>query len=192
MNILGSLLALIASIMLPVSAYAEAVPSPFFIELANIEKVSCIRAKGSGVRIDADLVLTAAHVVSPGGCSVDGQPANIVHFDGARDLAVLQTAEPAGSRSMLACKPFARGGAYFAIGYASGEHLIVQRLSGEGRYRRSGEFRGLALLKGLIFPGMSGGAVIDGNGLVVGLVTAGNPYGLAMSRELTGTYLCKP
>jgi S1-C subfamily serine protease len=169
----------------------EALPSPFFLELDLIERITCGNAMGSGVRIDGDLVLTADHVVAGRTCTIDNVPVELVHEDGERDIAIIRTASISPSRMPLSCAGFVTGRMYLAVGYARGEHLVVQRLQGTGGTEtRDGRFLGLSELRGLIFPGMSGGAIVDETGQLVGIVNAGNAAGLSLSRGLGDTFLC--
>jgi S1-C subfamily serine protease len=183
---LALLLSLFAS-----PARAETIVTPFFIELANIERLNCGNATGSGVRIDGALVLTAYHVVAHRTCTIDGMPVSVAHVDEKNDVAVVRTVYEEETRAPLTCGGFVAGKAYFAVGWARGRSLIVQRMTGTGDTAKAkGDFHGMAILRGLSFPGMSGGAIVDELGQLVGVVNAGNPYGHTLSRPLAQTYIC--
>ena len=169
----------------------EAIPSPF-IELDTVKRIVCETVVGSGVRIDGNLVLTADRVVAGRACTIDDVPVELVHEDGARDIAIVRTAAASSIRVPLTCAGFATGFSYFAVGFAHGRKLVVQRLHGtDGIEIRDEALRGLSQLRGLVFPGMSGGPIVDEAGQVVGIVSAGNGSGLTLSRALNQTKLCR-
>lgn len=174
----------------PTIALSEALPSPFLINLGDIDLIECTTKRGTGVRIDEDLLLTAAHVVSEDTCSVRGAPVELIYFNGDKDVAVVRTKGLNPSRMTYTCSGFKRGETYFAVGWAGGTDLVVNRVRATGLNRQSGDFKGLAVLRGLTFHGMSGGAVVNQDGELVGLVNAGNSSGLSLSRPLTDLYLC--
>ena len=141
---------------------------------------------GTGWVIDDALVMTNAHVV-------DGMPsprvstsaewlgteARIVHFDPARDIALLEVPE-------LGRQPLQRGGTPASgdpltiAGYPGGSELTVRaarlrgvtKARGEDIYGRDEVVRRILVLAGEVLPGNSGGPVLDERGRVVGLVFA--------------------
>jgi S1-C subfamily serine protease len=174
----------------PVSAAAD--PTPYFLPLDLVEKIECGNKVGSGSRIDSDTVITATHVVDQGGCTIRGKPAEVIYSDPNQDFSVLRAADKSGSRMAISCAVPVEGAEYFAIGYAFGEDFVVQPLTGTASKVRSGKFAGMKMLRGNIYPGMSGGPVIDRAGSIVGIVNAAPRNGLSsmLSLSLSGTYLC--
>lgn len=173
---------------------AETMPSGFFIEMDNVEQLVCLDdygvKRGTGVRVDGDIVLTAYHVVSHAKCTISGSPVETIFIDELRDVAAVRTANREASTTVINCNGFKRGETYFAIGWAFGEKLVIQQVIGTGKLRNSADFRNMAALKGSTYPGMSGGPIVDSRGLLVGIVNAGNPVGSMLSRPLSETWLC--
>lgn len=181
----------------PAQPSPDVPPSPYFIQLDHIVRLECNDVAGiggrfgTGVRIDATQVLTADHVVHGATCSIAGEPTEIIHEDGALDIAVLRTAPTGGTRAPVSCAGIQTGRTYFAVGYAFGRDFVVQRVTGtDGRGR--GDFAGEAFVRGIVHPGQSGGPVFDENGSLVAIVNAGLRDGrqLALVRMIRDTYLC--
>jgi S1-C subfamily serine protease len=195
MKTAGLFLALLALVS-PTFALAqiEAEPSPFFLDDALTEFIKCSNdqggVSGTGSRIDANTVLTAYHVVAGRTCVINGFSAELVYSNGDQDIAVLKTQDTSPLRLAISCDGFKRGKSYYATGWAFGERKITNRYIGLGIVVRNKKFRGLERLKGMSFPGMSGSAVVDENGMVVGILNAGNTTGSMLSRSLSTTYLC--
>lgn len=174
----------------PIAGQAD--PSPYFLPLDLVEKIECGNKIGSGSRIDTDTVITATHVVTDGGCTIRGKPAEVIYSDPKQDFSVLRTADKSSSRMAISCAAPVEGAEYFAIGYAFGDDFVVQPLTGTSSKVRAGQFAGMKMLRGNIYPGMSGGPVIDRTGSIVGIVNAAPRNGLSsmLSLSLSGTYLC--
>lgn len=187
---------------MPASTQEEALPSPYFMDLTLVEYVRCNLPNGnwmsgSGVRIDSDLVLTALHVIGSPTCTVGGvltppEPATLVFADGTLDYAVLRVASHRASRIEINCDGFKPGETYMAFGYPYGSQFAALHLIGTAaKVGFAGPFRGLSILRGTVYHGVSGGAVVDSEGRVTGIVNAmpeGEPQ--AWSRALKDTYLC--
>lgn len=191
-----SLTGLVALSLVGASPAPDAFVPGYFIPLDLVKKLDCEGpsggVSGSGSYIDADLILTAAHVASGRVCKVDGFPAETVHVDGKLDIAVIRTAFPQKGRISISCQKPKSGDQVFAVGYAHGEDFVVQRYAATGTKasRFHGPFAGLTVFKGHGYGGMSGGPIFDGSGQMVGILNAGNATGMMMGRMLGETYLC--
>lgn len=188
-----SLSASAASSVPPVVDVDDAKPSGYFIPLNLVVQIRCGDFVGTGSRINSRTIITATHVIRPGGCSVGGNPVTAVFEQPGQDFAVVRTEAPADDRIVTSCAGYADGGEYFAVGYAFGKDFVVQRLAGsKSRVRGDGKFNGLTLLRGNTYPGMSGGPIVNDRGEIVGIVNAGprSGYSVTLSRALADTYLC--
>lgn len=166
----------------------EAMPSPFFVNLALVSQPRCGNAVGSGSWIDSDTFLTAEHVTREGPCTLGGLPAAKVYENAELDVAVLKPALAIGERLPISCARPRRGDDYFAVGFALGRYFVIQRYVGEGG--RKGE---LVRFRGQGFHGMSGGPVVDRDGRQIAVLTKILNDGLPVmfARPLADTFLCK-
>ena len=156
---------------------------------ASTVRVKARRGLGAtGVALTAELIVTADHVVDPNRESQiaiglpDGTEATatIVGRDPSTDIAVLRiaggTLKPAtaaaeprvGSLALVVARPGASVQASLAL---------VSGHGGPARTRRGGMLERYLLLDTVIYPGFSGGAVIDASGAVIGLATSGLSFG---------------
>jgi S1-C subfamily serine protease len=143
----------------------------------------------SGIALAADLVVTADHVVDPSredairiglpdGSEVSG---TLVGRDPATDLAVLRIASggltPApgatgdprtGALALIVGRPGAQPNA--SLGLVTG-------LGGPARTRRGGMLERFLQIDAVMYPGFSGGAVVDASGNVLGMITSGLGFG---------------
>jgi S1-C subfamily serine protease len=136
------------------------------------------RGAGSGVAVDADLVLTNAHVVA-GALEVRvGRPgrrdsmARVVAVDQASDLALLRVAGGGLRPLPFATSPPVPGQAVFVLGNRAdrGPEVAWATIGGHPRVRagaRPIEF--WCELEAPIGPGNSGGAVLDADGRLLGV-----------------------
>ena len=152
----------------------------------NVEADGCGgRQEGSGFAAGENLVATNAHVVA-GAERVrvrrpDGslRAATIVFFDPARDLALLSV--PRLGQAALPIATSAEGTAGAVLGYPGGQDTVrvapavVRQESptiGRDIYNRSRTRRQVLYLASALRPGDSGGALIDGEGRVIGVAFA--------------------
>jgi S1-C subfamily serine protease len=143
----------------------------------------------SGIALAADLVLTADHVVDPSredsiriglpdGSEVGG---SVVGRDPATDLAILRIASgtltpatPAqgdprvGSLALVVGRPGASPNA--SLGLITG-------LAGPARTRRGGMLERFIQVDAVLYPGFSGGPLVDADGAVLGMITSGLGFG---------------
>ncbi len=167
----------------------------------NVESRGCgARYEGSGFALDADTVVTNAHVVA-GADKVqvrrpDGKvlPAEVTNFDDNRDLAVLHV--PSLGQQPLALTDAEAGVDGATIGYPGGQntpkvspvHVEQQRTAvGRDIYGQDTTRRQVLFLSARLAQGDSGSPVIDASGKVLGVVFAISPdrastaYALASS-----------
>jgi S1-C subfamily serine protease len=143
----------------------------------------------SGIALASDLVLTADHVVDPAredairlglpsGSEVNG---TLVGRDAATDLAILRASgasltpataaegEPrTGSLALVVAKPGADVNA--SLGLVTG-------LAGPARTRRGGILERFIQVDAVLYPGFSGGPLVDASGAVLGMITSGLGFG---------------
>jgi S1-C subfamily serine protease len=172
----------------------------YFINLNTVVMIHCGHVAGSGVIIGHNRILTARHVISnrdsKDGCTavVDGEreiPVTVIHEDVDGDYATL--IGDLGDTAIMAinCDGFVKGEPYFAVGHPQATDFAVQVLFGTGETVNYGPNKNFALLDGRIFPGMSGGPIIDHNGRLTGISNIGGAtIDFAGSRALADTILC--
>src|SRR5947207_7320058 len=143
----------------------------------------------SGITLAADLVLTADHVVDPSredairiglpdGSEVGG---SVVGRDPATDLAILKIisgsltparaahAEPrTGALALVVARPGAKPSA--SLGLITG-------VAGPTRTRRGGMLERFIMVDAVMYPGFSGGPLVDAEGSVLGMITSGLGFG---------------
>ena len=143
----------------------------------------------SGIAVSADRVLTADHVVEPAregdirvGLPDGGElKATLVGRDPATDLAVLRVSDarltPAapstdqprvGSLALVVARP--NGGLAASLALVSG-------LGGPARTRGGGILERFIQVDAVMYPGFSGGPLVDTAGAVLGLSTSGLAFG---------------
>ncbi|MBV8716570.1 MAG: serine protease [Chloroflexi bacterium] len=143
----------------------------------------------SGIALAADLVLTADHVVDPSredniriglpdGSEVQ---ATVVGRDPATDVAILRiaggtltaaksaTSEPrTGALALVVGRPGAQPNASLGLITGSG---------GPTRTRRGGMLERFIMVDAVMYPGFSGGPLVDADGAVLGMITSGLGFG---------------
>jgi S1-C subfamily serine protease len=164
--------------------------------VVRVDGTACgLAIEGSGWVAAADVVVTNAHVIAgeqDTSVQVDGRPpdlaARAVAFDARDDVAVL--AVPGLGLPPLSLAPAPASGASGAIlGYPEDGRFDVQpgrigrtqTVLTDDAYGRGPVARLLTPLRGLVRPGNSGGAIVDGSGRVLTTVFAatvgGRPRG---------------
>jgi S1-C subfamily serine protease len=143
----------------------------------------------SGIALAADLVLTADHVVDPSredairiglpdGTEVGG---SVVGRDAATDIAILRIA----SGSLTPAKPAQgepRTGALALVVGRPGSQPnaslgLITGLAGPTRTRRGGMLERFIQVDAVMYPGFSGGALVDADANVLGMITSGLGFG---------------
>lgn len=153
---------------------------------------------GSGIVVDASgLVLTCAHVLASQGRAriflPNGREAagNVMIVDPATDLALLRIEGTSVTALDLRRAPALRqGGAVFLASRPGGEEARYseETLAAEGAFHAGhSDLEFLRQFLGDIEPGDSGGALVDEEGRLVGVLSSGVPQGrvgYAIAREL--------
>jgi S1-C subfamily serine protease len=141
------------------------------------------RAASSGVHWRSGIIVTAEHtvkhdeeitIVGPGGGSI---PATLVGRDPGTDLAVLK-ADLKNSVAEFAQDQLHPGNLALALGRSADSGVnaamgVISAVSGSWRTWRGGMMDQYIRLDITLFPGSSGGAVINTQGKVIGIATNG-------------------
>jgi S1-C subfamily serine protease len=143
----------------------------------------------SGIALAADLVLTADHVVDPGredsiriglpdGSEVGG---SVVGRDPATDLAILRIASGSLTVARAAAAEPRTGSLALVVGRPGAEPTasigLITGLAGPARTRRGGMLERFIQVDAVLYPGFSGGPLVDGDGAVLGMITSGLGFG---------------
>lgn len=176
-------------------------PQRYFVNLSSVVFISCGTWVGTAEVIGKNKLMTAAHVVGNNAvCQVGSSPAVVTENNKALDYAIIDVTTSAVAQPMkISCAGFQPRKTYYAIGYAHGRDFAITRLVAtanfeeEGRDGRTGTlFTHTRILQGEVFSGMSGGPIVDENGVQVGIVaaTVTGIHPRALSRELKDTSVC--
>jgi S1-C subfamily serine protease len=143
----------------------------------------------SGIVLAPDLVLTADHVVDPsredsiriGVPSGSESSATVVGRDPATDLAVLRVAS-GGLTAASAASGDPRTGALALVVARPGSDVnaslgLITGLAGPARTRRGGMLERFIQVDAVLYPGFSGGPLVDAEGKVLGMITSGLGFG---------------
>jgi S1-C subfamily serine protease len=143
----------------------------------------------SGIALAADLVLTADHVVDPAredslriglpdGSEVAG---SVVGRDATTDLAILRIAAGALTPAKAAQGDPRTGSLALVVGRPgsapSASLGLIAGLAGPARTRRGGLLERFIQVDAVMYPGFSGGSLIDADGAVLGMITSGLGFG---------------
>jgi S1-C subfamily serine protease len=143
----------------------------------------------SGIALAADLVLTADHVVDPSreesiriglpdGSEVGG---SVVGRDPATDLAILRIASGALTPAKAAAGDPRTGSLALVVGRPGSEPSaslgLITGLAGPARTRRGGLLERFIQVDAVMYPGFSGGPLVDADGAVLGMITSGLGFG---------------
>lgn len=143
----------------------------------------------SGIALAADLVLTADHVVDPSredairiglpdGTEVGG---SVVGRDPATDLAILKIASGSLTPARAAAAEPRTGSLALVVGRPGAEPSaslgLITGLAGPARTRRGGMLERFIQVDAVLYPGFSGGPLVDAEGAVLGMITSGLGFG---------------
>jgi S1-C subfamily serine protease len=143
----------------------------------------------SGIALAADLILTADHVVDPAredairiglpdGSEVGG---SVVGRDPATDLAVLRISSGSVTPATPAANELRTGSLAVVVGRPGAQPNaslgLVTGTAGPTRTRRGGMLERFIMVDAVMYPGFSGGALVDTDGHVLGLITSGLGFG---------------
>lgn len=162
MKFLLSLASGLSLISAPVSAPT---PGPYPHDESLIVQVMCSASAGTAVKVGWNTYLSAAHVSDNEGCTIGGKPILVTRRDAENDFSILRG--PASPLALpISCAGFRPGRVYLARGHVPGAwFMALPWLATELREGGQPVFVGEAI------PGMSGGAVLDRKGRVVGVVS---------------------
>lgn len=175
-------------------------PQRYFVNLDSVPFIRCNNFVGTAEIIDIDRVMTAAHVVgSSTTCMIGETVATVIENNPALDYAILSVATSEINQKLpYSCAGFRPGQTYYAIGYAHGRDFAMTRLIATARYEDGADhqtgtpFYHTRVLDGEVFQGMSGGPIVNQDGVMVG-ITSAMSIGVrqsALSRELKDTSIC--
>lgn len=183
-------------------------PSPYFLDASTVVQIVCSRGKevGSGTAfyIGDGKFVTAKHVVRD--TDAKGQPLRLCKIKGkvvrtieqgkgGIDYAIVSGPIYRPYRAIVSCAGFSEGQPYFATGYAEGNPWVITNRFIASSSHLIGSGLGLlnTILRGSDVEGQSGGPVSDNDGLVVGIVSAGETTGKTESYilALADTDICK-
>src|SRR5438105_2577868 len=143
----------------------------------------------SGIALAADLVLTADHVVDPAredsiriglpdGSEVGG---SVVGRDPTTDVAILKIASGALTPARPAAAEPRTGALVLVVGRPGAEPSaslgLITGLAGPARTRRGGMLERFIQVDAVLYPGFSGGPLVDAEGAVLGMITSGLGFG---------------
>lgn len=185
-----ALLALVAGSLVSSSPYAPDEPR---IDMNAIARIDCGGFSGTAFWITRTRIVTAVHVIAAAQpCSIAGHVLSTVR-SGNRDLAEVRGLEN-DHYLRVDCGGFREGRVYHATGYALGDYRHTARLLAtrdEEGDRDGPPNAGERILLGAVYPGMSGGPVVDGHGHVVGIVNRSiTSPPMAESRALADSFIC--
>lgn len=170
-------------IMLLALLLAGSTPVPVLgVDTSPVIQVVCNEGTGSAVNIGNGKYVSVAHVMGLTSCKVKDEPVRNVVLDtkDGHDFATFDG--PEGASASYSCKGFKAGKIYLAVGYAFGyETVTVEPLLATVFHDSK------TMFVGEVIPGMSGGAVFDEDGVLVGVVNQRWP---ARSTSLEDT-LCQ-
>jgi S1-C subfamily serine protease len=138
------------------------------------------RLPSTGVMLRPGLVVTAEHTVRVNEeirvAWADGHtsPATLVARDAGTDLAVLRTDETGRPVAKPSEAELRVGHLVLALGYGPRASWgVVSALGGRWRTWRGGEVDRFVRVELTLYPGFSGGPLVDASGEVAGIVTSG-------------------
>lgn len=145
--------------------------------------VDCGVSVASAVKVGEDKYITAAHVVDHLPCYVNGVKIQDVEAFPESDFATFRGPK-SEIKAKTSCRKFVAGEEYLALGYANGAPWLTPEpwIASKFQFGDQQAFSGEAI------PGMSGGAVIDDNGKVLGIINQRWP---ARSLSLRDTNICR-
>lgn len=148
-----------------------------------VVQVLCADGSGSAVHVGNGKYLSVAHVTEMTSCTVEGESIIDIKPAGNNDFSTFRGKEIA-AKAKTSCSGFSAGETYLAIGYAFGWPQQTRNPWTASQFR----LNGYQAFTGEAIPGMSGGAVIDDGGRVVGVINMRWP---ARSLALKDSYVCK-
>jgi S1-C subfamily serine protease len=143
----------------------------------------------SGIALASDLVLTADHVVDPSREDQikvglpDGSEvgATVVGRDPATDVAILKLASGSLTPATSASQEPRTGALAIVVGRPGAQPNaslgMITGTAGPTRTRRGGMLERFIMVDAVMYPGFSGGPLVDTDGAVLGMITSGLGFG---------------
>jgi S1-C subfamily serine protease len=177
---------------------------------SSIPLISCqdkhSKSVGSGVVVSTDLLLTVEHVIDKGVCSLNPthrtatpNRLTVTHSEPSQDFAVVKAERAVGKDAFVVnCSPMNTGETYWLVGHAHGkEELFISSGDATAEYfdaqaRDGSRTFHMRAVNAKGYSGMSGGAVLNSKGEVVGVISALalNGTGYILVKELGDTKVC--
>lgn len=180
------MIGLLAAITLASAKPIPAEPSAYFLDDEPVVQVVCEKWVGTAFYVGDGTYYTARHVVRDDHkkivkCEILGKPITVLQVGDKHDYAMFKAKVWLPFREIISCDGFKEGRTYYAQGYAAGRPWIVtQRLRGSAFHTdyivddgKNAKPVGGAEVRGSTTEGQSGGPVVDDDGVVVGIVSAG-------------------
>lgn len=165
------------------SSVAREPIAPFTHNPEAIVRVVCKEGVGSATRVREDgLFVSVDHVTRNTECKVGGQELKMTYVNAEQDFSTFMG--PAGKAVIpFSCRGIKFNQPYVMRGYpAMADALFFMPVLFVAKYYKWYTY------VGNVYPGMSGGPVLDKDGNTVGTVNVGNPTG---GVALADTVLCK-
>lgn len=167
----------VGQLLLPSAVAAETVAVPYLTLVSG-------SGTGSGVHIGNGFVLTAGHVATMGGelSAKDSEgrthKLTLLWVNASKDIALMKLADPVSvGMAPLSCDAAVVGQHVRAYG----NPLAIESVYSEGRIVgapiQEGPWEKVMMLDAVIVPGMSGGALVNDAGQVVGINVGVMVYG---------------
>lgn len=165
-------------------------PEPATRQADPAVRIETAKSIGSGTHMGNGRILTAAHVVRPGGIievqDQDGQvyEASISFMDETNDIAVLQIESSPKIQSVeTACRKPHFGEAIYTVGNPMGDEFVGSWGRVSNKLKKLKKDMEIFSMDMTTIPGMSGGGVIDWKGKIIGVVS------MVMIQPMLGTPL---
>ena len=182
---------------LSVGATPTVQQNSYFMNLNVVKYILCVdsdgkHSAGTGFVVSKNRVMTANHVIENSeSCVIDHKPVKLISSDVDLDVAVVKVdLGDDAPVAKISCEGYTMGETYFSFGYSQGIDPAITKLEFTGDFMDFENKPHFAILRGLMFAGMSGGPIVDMYGKIVGMNTLSNEKGFAGSRQLSETSIC--